>query len=154
VACGAAVPGQHHGDAPDAGRRRALTISLSFNPNEAANQISAAKRLPATVQSWQFSAGTIGNTHFLAIPFNARAKAAAQVVADFLLSPLAQARKADIRHWGDPTVLALDTADAGQQAAFAAAAAPGHVRNRRPLARAAWQLGRPAGARMAARYGS
>jgi len=103
-----------------------LSISLTFNPNEAANQI-AAKALPASVVSYQHSAGTIGNTHFLAIPFNARAKAAAQVAANFLLSPLAQARKADIRHWGDPTVLALDKLSAADRALFTGTAAPGQV---------------------------
>ena len=103
-----------------------LEISLTFNPNEAANQI-AAKALPATVVSYQHAAGTIGNTHFLGIPFNARAKEAAQLVANFLLSPLAQARKADIRHWGDPTVLALDKLSAADRALFAAAVAPGQV---------------------------
>ena len=103
-----------------------LSISLTFNPNEAANQI-AAKTLPGSVVSYQHSAGTIGNTHFLAIPFNARAKEAAQVAANFLLSPLAQARKADIRHWGDPTVLALDKLSAAERALFTAAAAPGQV---------------------------
>ena len=85
-----------------------LFITLTFNPNEAANEI-AAKRLPESVVSWQHAGGTIGNTHFLAIPFNARAKEGAQVVIDFLQSPLAQSRKADIRHWGDPTVLAVDS---------------------------------------------
>ena len=109
-----------------------LVISLTFNPNEAANHV-AGKALPSTVQSWQFRAGTVGNTHFLAIPFNARAKAAAQVVADFLLSPAAQARKADIRHWGDPTVLALDKLSPAQRAAFAdSAQAPGAVRQPAP----------------------
>ena len=103
-----------------------LWLSLTFNPNEAANQI-AAKALPATVVSYQHAAGTIGNTHFLGIPFNARAKEAAQLVANFLLSPLAQARKADIRHWGDPTVLALDKLSAADHALFAAAVAPGQV---------------------------
>lgn len=103
-----------------------LAIAFTFNPNEAANQI-AAKTLPPAVQSWQFRGGTIGNTHFLAIPFNARAKEAAQVLIDFLLSPAAQARKADIRHWGDPTVLAVDRLPAAQRELFAAAAAPGSV---------------------------
>ena len=103
-----------------------LSISLTFNPNEAANQI-ADKTLPSSVVSYQHSAGTIGNTHFLAIPFNARAKEAAQVAANFLLSPLAQARKADIRHWGDPTVLALDRLSAADRAMFTATAAPGQV---------------------------
>jgi putative thiamine transport system substrate-binding protein len=103
-----------------------LAIGLTFNPNEAANEI-AAKTLPATVVSYQHTGGTIGNTHFLAIPFNGRAKEGAQVAANFLLSPLAQARKADIRHWGDPTVLALEKLSAGERALFTATDAPGQV---------------------------
>ncbi len=103
-----------------------LAISLTFNPNEVANQI-AAKTLPATVVAYQHSAGTIGNTHFLAIPFNAKGKEAAQVVANFLLSPTAQARKADIQHWGDPTVLAMDKLSTADRALFAAGAALGQV---------------------------
>jgi putative thiamine transport system substrate-binding protein len=43
----------------------------------------------------------------LAIPYNANAKAGALVLADFLLSPEAQARKQDPAFWGDPTVLSL-----------------------------------------------
>jgi putative thiamine transport system substrate-binding protein len=103
-----------------------LAISLTFNPNEAANEI-AGETLPATVVSYQHRGGTIGNTHFLAIPFNARARQAAQVAANFLLSPIAQARKSDIRHWGDPTVLALDKLNAADRALFMAASAPGQV---------------------------
>lgn len=109
-----------------------LFITLTFNPNEAANEI-AAKRLPESVISWQHAGGTIGNTHFLAIPFNARAKEGAQVVIDFLQSPLAQARKADIRHWGDPTVLAVDRLPAADQALFAQGAAPGTVAQAAPV---------------------
>ena len=81
-----------------------LLLALTFNPNEAANEIAAKRLVPSTV-SFQFSGGTIGNTHFVAIPVNARAPAGAQVFANFLLSPAAQARKADIEIWGDPTVL-------------------------------------------------
>jgi putative thiamine transport system substrate-binding protein len=108
-----------------------LAISLTFNPNEVANEI-AAKTLPPTVVAYQHRAGTIGNTHFLAIPFNARAKEAAQVTANFLLSPAAQARKADIQVWGDPTVLALDKLNDAERALFAAGAAPGQVRRSAP----------------------
>jgi len=104
-----------------------LAISLTFNPNEVANEI-AAKRLPATVVPYQHAKGTIGNTHFLAIPFNARAKEGAQVAANFLLSPAAQSRKADIKHWGDPTVLAVDKLSASDRALFAAGAAPGQLK--------------------------
>jgi putative thiamine transport system substrate-binding protein len=108
-----------------------LAISLTFNPNEIANQI-AAKTLPATVVPYQHAAGTIGNTHFLAIPFNARAKEAAQVTANFFLSPAAQARKADIKVWGDPTVLALDKLPAADRALFTGAAAPGQLARTAP----------------------
>ena len=108
-----------------------LAISLTFNPNEVANEI-AAKRLPATVAPYQHAKGTIGNTHFLAIPFNARAKEAAQVAANFFLSPAAQARKADIKHWGDPTVLAVGKLSASDRALFAAGAAPGQLKTAAP----------------------
>lgn len=103
-----------------------LVMALTFNPNEAANEI-AAKRLPATVQSWQFTKGTIGNTHFVAIPYNAPSKAGAQVVANFLLSPAAQARKADIDVWGDPTVLDVARLPAAERARFQSASRPGQV---------------------------
>jgi putative thiamine transport system substrate-binding protein len=103
-----------------------LLIAITFNPNEAANEI-AAKRLPASVVSWQFEKGTIGNTHFVAIPYNARAKAGAQVVANFLLSPAAQARKADIAHWGDPTVLDVARLPATDRALFQTGNLPGLV---------------------------
>jgi putative thiamine transport system substrate-binding protein len=109
-----------------------LAIAHTFNPNEVANQI-AAKTLPASVVAYQHGAGTIGNTHFLAIPFNARAKEAAQVAANFFLSPAAQARKADIKVWGDPTVLALDKLSAADRELFSAAAAPGQVAKTAPV---------------------
>ncbi len=108
-----------------------LVLALTFNPNEAANEI-AAKRLADTVYSFQLAGGTIGNTHFLAIPANARAKEGAQVVANFLLSPAAQARKADIAQWGDPTMLALDKLSASEQALFSATPAPGQVAQTMP----------------------
>ena len=107
-----------------------LWIGLSFNPNEAANLV-AAKTLPATVYSYQHAKGTLGNTHFVAIPFNARAKAGAQVVANFLLSPEAQARKADITVWGDPTVLAVKQLGAAQREGFMAKV-PGAVEQAAP----------------------
>jgi len=111
-----------------------LAIALTFNPNEVANQI-AARTLPSSTVSYQHAAGTLGNTHFLAIPFNARSTQAAQVAANFLLSPVAQARKADIRHWGDPTVLALDKLSPPERALFASTSAPGQVARPAPALR-------------------
>lgn len=108
-----------------------LLMAITFNPNDAANEI-VAKRLPATTTSWQFAKGTVGNTHFVAIPYNAPARAGALVVANFLLSPKAQARKADIAHWGDPTVLDLAKLPAAERAAFSAAPLPGQVKQTAP----------------------
>lgn len=108
-----------------------LLWALTFNPNEAANEI-AANRLPATTTSYQFDGGTLGNTHFLAIPFNTQAFAAAQVAANFLLGAQAQARKADIAVWGDPTVLAVDALPAAQRAWFQSATLPGQLQTFAP----------------------
>jgi putative thiamine transport system substrate-binding protein len=108
-----------------------LLLAFTFNPNDAANEI-AAKRLPDSVTSYQFSSGTIGNTHFVAIPVNASAKEGAQVFANFLLSAEAQARKADIAVWGDPTVLAVDKLAAADKARFAAKPLPGQVHSPAP----------------------
>ena len=109
-----------------------LFIALSFNPNEAANEV-AAKRQPESTHAWQMSAGSIGNTHFLAIPFNSGAKEGAQVLINFLMSPEAQARKADISVWGDPTVLAVDRLSAADKARFTSAARPGQVEQVAPV---------------------
>ena len=108
-----------------------LLLALTFNPNDAANEI-AAKRLPASIVSYQFESGTIGNTHFVAIPVNASASDGAQLVANFLLSPEAQARKADIAVWGDPTVLALERLSPADVARFAAKPLPGQVSRSAP----------------------
>ena len=108
-----------------------LLLALTFNPNEPANEL-AAKRLPASTIAWQFAKGTIGNTHFVAIPYNAKAKAAAQVVANFLLSAKAQARKADIAEWGDPTVLDLKRLPPAERALFPAKPLPGQVAQAAP----------------------
>jgi putative thiamine transport system substrate-binding protein len=109
-----------------------LLMSFTFNPNEAANEI-AAGRLAASVVSYQFDSGTVGNTHFLAIPFNSKVKEGSQVVANFLLSPAAQARKADIKVWGDPTVLSTAKMNAQDAALFNAAKAPGQVEKFAPV---------------------
>ena len=109
-----------------------LMLAMTFNPNEAANEI-AAKRQADSVYSWQMSAGTVGNTHFLAIPFNSAAKEAAQVFANFLLSPEAQARKADINVWGDPTVLAVNKLDAADRQRFGDRPQAGQVEQSAPV---------------------
>jgi len=103
-----------------------LLIGFTFNPNEPANLVAGGK-LPKTTFAWQNSGGTIGNTHFVAIPVNAKAKEGAQVFANFLLSPEAQAKKADVKVWGDPTVLDVAKLQGDDAKAFAALTGPGAV---------------------------
>lgn len=94
-----------------------LDIIFAFNPAEASAGIAAGE-LPDTVRSFTFSGGTLGNTHFVAIPYNASAKAGALVLANFLISPEAQARKQDPAIWGDPTVLSMEKLDAADRETF------------------------------------
>lgn len=83
-----------------------ISIAISFNPSEASSRIASGD-LPDTVRTFVLERGTIGNTNFVAIPFNATAKEGAMVVANFLLSPEAQARKQNPEYWGGFTVLDL-----------------------------------------------
>jgi putative thiamine transport system substrate-binding protein len=62
--------------------------------------------------------GAIGNTHYLAIPFNSSKKSASLQVINYLISPQSQADKANIEIWGDPTVLDLNKMSAEQQNMF------------------------------------
>jgi len=83
-----------------------VDITISFYPSEASSLI-AQGLLPDSARVFVLDGGTIGNVHFVAIPYNARSKDGALVVANFLMSPEAQARKQDIQVWGDETVLAV-----------------------------------------------
>jgi putative thiamine transport system substrate-binding protein len=84
-----------------------IDIGLSFDPADAAASIEQGL-LPATVRVFTLAPGMIGNTSYVAIPFNASHKEAAMVVADFLLDPATQAHAQDIRVLGAFSVLDLD----------------------------------------------
>lgn len=95
-----------------------IDIAISFNPAEASALI-AQGRLPETIRTFVFEDGTIGNTHFVAIPYNSPHKAAAMVTANFLMSPEAQARKQNAEVWGDATVLSFSRLSDEDRARFA-----------------------------------
>ncbi len=94
-----------------------LDWMLSFNPAEASRAIRQDE-LHDNIGALQLDAGALANSHFLAIPYNSAATAGARVVANFLVSPEAQARKADERYWGDPTVLDIASLDSQERAYF------------------------------------
>lgn len=83
-----------------------IDISISFNPAEAVTAI-AQGTLPPSVRTYVLDGGTIGNCSFNGIPYNAAHREAALLLADFLLSPEAQAHQMDPSLTGSPTVLAL-----------------------------------------------
>ena len=122
-----------------------VEIIFAFNPAEASAAIAAGE-LPGTVRSFVFSGGTLSNTHFVAIPYNAAAKAGALVLANFLISPEAQARKQDPKVWGDPTVLAMDKLGADDRARFdaldlgIATLAPAELGPALPEPHASWMI--------------
>ncbi|MEL7565520.1 MAG: ABC transporter substrate-binding protein [Dehalobacterium sp.] len=82
-----------------------VDLTMTYNPAAISGMIEE-NLLPDTVRTFVWDQGTIGNTHFLAIPFNASHKAAALVLANFLLSPEAQLDKYRPAQWGD--LIALD----------------------------------------------
>ena len=92
--------------------------AMAFNSAEASRSIASGE-FPASIRSLRFRAGALANSHFLAIPYNARAVAGAKAVANFLLSPEAQARKSDEAQWSDATVLALEKLPPADRARFA-----------------------------------
>lgn len=94
-----------------------IDIAMSFDPAAAAALI-AQGLLPDTARVFVPEGGTIGNISFVAIPYNANAPEAAQVVANFLLAPATQAHMQNIEVLGSFSVLDPATLDAEAQAAF------------------------------------
>lgn len=94
-----------------------IALALTGNPSDAVAGVNDGL-LPPQSRVAAFRTGTIGNVHFVAIPANAGDRAGALVVANLLLSPMAQARKADPQVWGDPTVLAVDRLPEAERALF------------------------------------
>ena len=95
-----------------------IDVMISFNPSEAAVAI-AAGLLPDTVRTFVLAKGTIGNTSFVAIPYNAANREGAMVVADFLLDPATQAHAQDFRQMGNFTVLDMAKLSPAERKRFA-----------------------------------
>lgn len=94
-----------------------IDLAISFSPGEASTAI-ANGQLPDSVRSFVMQGGTIGNASFVAIPYNANAKAGAMVLANFLLSPQAQAHAQDPAVLGYGTVLDVANLPAADKARF------------------------------------
>lgn len=84
-----------------------VLMSMTYSPYSISGRIDNGL-FPQGTKSFLFEKGTIGNTHFLTIPFNAPNKAGALVALDFILSAKAQASKYNPQNWGDLPVLDND----------------------------------------------
>ena len=94
-----------------------LSLAFTFSAPEVPAAVQRYD-LPESIRSYAMSDGSLSNTHFVAIPYNASHPQAAQLVANFLLSPEAQAKKQTPDIWGDKTVLVPSTLNPEQQALF------------------------------------
>jgi putative spermidine/putrescine transport system substrate-binding protein len=86
--------------------RGEVAFAMSYHPSHAQNKILEGS-YPKSVKTFVLEDGSIYNTHFTAIPFNAPNKGAAMVLADFLISVEAQLSKYHPDKWGDFPALDL-----------------------------------------------
>lgn len=96
-----------------------VDMTIGFEVGKSAGLV-AAQVYPETVKSYVFDSGTIGNAHYLGIPFNAPNPAGALLVIDFLQSPEAQIEKMKPAVWGDMPGLAVAQLSPPQQASLMA----------------------------------
>ena len=94
-----------------------IDLSISFSPGAASTAIVNFE-LPETVRTFVLDKGTIGNASFVTVPYNSGSKAGAMIVANFLMSPEAQARAQDPAVLGYGTVLDMAAITVEERATF------------------------------------
>jgi putative spermidine/putrescine transport system substrate-binding protein len=87
-----------------------VDMTMGFEVGKAAGLVQTGV-YPDTVRTLVFDTGTIGNAHYLGIPYNAPEKAAAMLAIDFLQSPEAQIEKMKPDVWGDMPALDVNKLD-------------------------------------------
>lgn len=88
-------------------------IDFAFVQNKAGIAAEVASgQLPKSARVYVFDGGTIADHHYVAIPYNARSKAGALVLANLLLDPELQLKKLNGATWGDG--LGIDPARVGR----------------------------------------
>ena len=87
-------------------QRGEVLLNMSYHQADASGRILTGQ-YPPSVRTFVMAEGSLFNTHFTAIPFNAKNKAGAFVLSNFLMSPGAQFSKNAPENWGDFTILDL-----------------------------------------------
>ncbi|MCC5992846.1 MAG: ABC transporter substrate-binding protein [Rhodobacteraceae bacterium] len=94
-----------------------VDIGFAFNPGRASAAIADGE-LQDSVRTLVFEEGTLANSSYLSIPYNAANKAGALVLANLILDPHIQARAQDPEILGFQTVLGMHLLDAEDRARF------------------------------------
>lgn len=94
-----------------------IGMTMSYDPALAASEVLKG-RFPESTRTYLLDGGTLANTHFLSIPFNASDKAGALVAINELMSPAAQTAKLSPENWGDLTALDLEKLSPEEQQAM------------------------------------
>lgn len=97
--------------------RGEVSFGMSYHPSHAQNKILEGSYLKSA-RTFVLEDGSIYNTHFTAIPFNAPNKAGAMILADFLISVEAQLSKYRPDKWGDFPALDLERLSQEQREKF------------------------------------
>ncbi|WFE76090.1 ABC transporter substrate-binding protein [Roseinatronobacter sp. S2] len=92
-------------------------IAFAFNPGRASAAIADGE-LQDSVRTYVFDEGTLANSSYLSIPYNAANKAGALVLANMILDPEIQARAQDPDVLGFQTVLGLHLLEPQDRARF------------------------------------
>ncbi|MCC5976174.1 MAG: ABC transporter substrate-binding protein [Rubellimicrobium sp.] len=96
-----------------------VDLTFDYDPSQFGQAVQAG-RFPDTTRSFGLSDGTLANTSYTLIPFNAGNKAAALVLQNLLLSGEAQIEKARPEVWGATPGIEMDRTDPETYAAFRA----------------------------------
>ncbi|WP_321330184.1 ABC transporter substrate-binding protein [uncultured Ilyobacter sp.] len=81
-----------------------IGVTMGYAVNKASNKIASGE-FSKDSKSFLLEKGTLFNNHYLSIPKNAKNKAGALYVINYLLSEEAQLAKQDPKNWGDSTIL-------------------------------------------------
>ncbi|RWZ52282.1 ABC transporter substrate-binding protein [Halobacillus fulvus] len=82
-------------------------MTMGYNEARAESLIEEGV-FPESTESFVMEPGSIGNTHFLSIPFNSTNPEGALAAINFMLSPEAQLEKLKPDYWGENTPISID----------------------------------------------
>ena len=94
-----------------------VDIGFAFNPGRASAAIADGE-LPDSVRTFVFEEGTLANSSYLSIPYNAANTEGALLLANLILDPEIQARAQDPDVLGFQTVLGMDRLSDEDRARF------------------------------------